>query len=117
MKVEKLRNQIALPTGAPFHSAMSQNSRVFGPNSASAIIASVVTHSWLSFSYSASSRTNCRTSAASPGRAGRIASDISGAPSHRDLGLDVRMRVVAFEREILVAEREQVGDRRIEPHR
>src|SRR2546426_3458645 len=36
--------------------------------------------------------------------------------SHRDLGLDVRVRIVAFEHEILVPEGEKVGDRRIEPH-
>ena len=37
--------------------------------------------------------------------------------SHRHLGLDVRMRLVAFEREILVAEGEDVLHRRIEPQR
>ena len=37
--------------------------------------------------------------------------------SHRHLGLDVRVRLVAFEREILVAEGEDVLHRRIEPHR
>ncbi len=44
--------------------------------------------------------------------------DAAGAllRSHRHLGLDVRVRLVAFEREILVAEREQVGHRRIEQH-
>ena len=36
--------------------------------------------------------------------------------SHRHLGLDVRVRVIAFEGEILVAEGEQVGRRRIEHH-
>ena len=37
--------------------------------------------------------------------------------SHRHLGLDVRMRVVALEREILVAEAEDVLHRRIDAHR
>src|SRR5262245_25368880 len=36
--------------------------------------------------------------------------------SHRHLGADARVRIVVLEREILVAEGEQVGDRRIEAH-
>src|SRR5215469_4859989 len=36
--------------------------------------------------------------------------------SHRDLGLDVRMRIVAFEAEILVAEREQILNDRTDAH-
>ena len=36
--------------------------------------------------------------------------------SHRHLGLDVRMRLVADEREVLERKREDVGHRRIEPH-
>src|SRR5215475_4115559 len=36
--------------------------------------------------------------------------------SHRDLGLDARVRIVGLERKVLVAEGEQVGDRRIEAH-
>src|SRR5882724_2415916 len=114
-KVEKFRNQSALPTGSPAHSAISQNTRGFGPNSAASIIASVASTSWVSFSYSASSRTNWRTSPASPGRAGRIVRDIRLC-SHRHRGLDVRMRLVALEREVLVAEREQVLHVRIELH-
>src|SRR5262245_15715179 len=38
------------------------------------------------------------------------------ADSHRDLCLDVRVRIVAFEREILVAEGEEIGRSWIEPH-
>jgi hypothetical protein len=37
-------------------------------------------------------------------------------PSHRDFRFDMGVRLVAFEREILVTEREQVGDGRIEAH-
>src|SRR6476469_4806387 len=114
LKVEKLRNQRAKPTTAPSHSAKSQNTSGLSPNSAASIIASVAATSWVSFSYSASSRTNCSARAASPGCAGRIESDIS--PSHRHLGLDVRVRVVAFEDEVRVAEREQVLHVGIEPH-
>ena len=40
-----------------------------------------------------------------------------GAGSHRDRGLDVRMRVVAFEHKILVAQREQIFGRRIDSQR
>src|SRR3954467_8725521 len=116
LKVEKFRNQIALPTGSPSHSAISQNTRGCGPNSASSSIAAVVSHSCASLSYSASSRTKARTSEASPGRAGRIDRDITGNPSHRHLGLDVRVRCVVFQLEILEAEREQVFYLRIELH-
>src|SRR3982750_4091776 len=115
LKVEKFTNQSALPTGSPFHSAISQNTRGFAPNSAASIIASVVSTSWVSFSYSASSRTNWRTSPASPGRAGRMVRDIRLC-SHRHRGLDVRVRLVAFEPEVLVAEREQVLHVRIDLH-
>src|SRR3954451_17319192 len=108
LKVEKLRNQTAKPTGTPSHPANSQKTPGFSPNSAASSIASVATTSCVSFSYSASSRTNCRTRPASPGRAERRTSDISAARSHRHRGLDVRVRLVAFEREVLVPEREQV---------
>src|SRR4051812_20990430 len=36
--------------------------------------------------------------------------------SHRDLSLDVRVRIVAFEREVLEAERENVGHGRVDLH-
>src|SRR6187397_62522 len=94
---------------------MSQNTRGCVPNSAASISASVAATSWLSFSYSASSRTNANTSAASPERAGRMESDISCA-SYGDRRFDGRIRLVAFEREVFVAEREQVPYGRIEPH-
>src|SRR5665213_4076910 len=111
LKVEKLLNQTAKPAGSPFHSAISQNSRGCSPNSAAPSIASVASTSWSSFSYSASSRTSDSTSPASSGRARRMARDMrSFTPlfSYRDRSLDVRMRVVAFEREIFVAERKDV---------
>src|SRR6478735_11904364 len=122
LKVEKFRNQTAKPTGSPSHSAISQNSRGFSPNSAASISASVASTSCSSFSYSASSRTKDRTSPASPLRARRMLRDIN--PSHRGsyshsysyLGLDVRVRVVAFERKILVAERENILHIRIDLH-
>src|SRR6185295_18953465 len=82
--------------------------------SAASIIASVASTSCVSSSYSASSHTNWKTSPASPGRAGRM--DSIRLCSHRHRGFDVRMRLVAFEREILVAECEQVLHRRIELH-
>src|SRR3954454_16870038 len=107
LKVEKLRNQTAKPTGAPSHSARSQTTRGFPANSAGSSIASVATTSGVRFSYSARSRTNCRTSGASPGRAARMISDIGAPDSHRHRGLDVRVRLVAFEREVLVAKGEQ----------
>src|SRR5207344_447277 len=82
------------------------------------ISASVASTSCSSFSYSASSRTKDRTSPASPLRARRMLRDIN--PSHRGsyshLGLDVRVRVVAFERKILVAERENILHIRIDLH-
>src|ERR1700730_500343 len=114
LKVEKLTNQTAKPTGSPFHSAISQNSRGLPPNSATSIISSVASTSCSSFSYSASSRTRDRTSPASPGRARRMVRDINR--SHRDLGLDVRVRVVAFEHEVFKAEREDILHGGIELH-
>src|ERR1700756_3705573 len=36
--------------------------------------------------------------------------------SHRDLGLDMRVRVVAFEHEVFIAEREDILDVRIDLH-
>src|SRR6266550_6625786 len=116
LKVEKFRNQSAKPTGASSHSAKSQKMRGSGPNSAASIIASVASTSGVSFSYSASSHTKPNASPASPGRAGRIDRDITGIPSHRHLRLDVRVRRVVFELEILEAEGEQVLHRRIELH-
>src|SRR5882757_9129224 len=107
-------NQTAKPTGSPSHSAISQNSRGWLPNSAASISATVASTSWSSFSYSASSRTKESTSPASSGRARRIARDINrpdrGSYSHSYsyLGLDVGVRVVAFEHEVLVTEREDV---------
>src|SRR5262245_57212326 len=98
---------------------MSQNTRGLGANRAASIIASVASTAWMSRSYSASSRTRQNTSPASPGRTGRIATAIwlsRAAASHRDLRLDVRMRIVAFEQEILVAEREQVLGGGRKPH-
>ena len=38
LKVEKLTNHTAKPTGSPFHSAMSQNTRGSAPNSAASIV-------------------------------------------------------------------------------
>src|ERR1700759_3628061 len=113
-KDEKLTNQAAKPATSPFHSAMSQNSRGFLPNSASAISASVARTSCSSLSYSASSRTSASTSPASSGRARRIVSVI--VRSHRDFGLDMRVRVVALEYEVLVAEAEDVLHIRIDLH-
>src|SRR5229473_8616911 len=104
-KVEKLRNQTAKPATSPFHSAISQNRSGLSLNSAAPIVASVASTSWSSFSYSASSRIRDRTRPTSSGRTRRIARDIR---SHRDFGLDVRMRIVAFEHEILIAEGEDV---------
>src|ERR1700730_18029089 len=114
LKVEKLMNQTANPAGSPAHSAISQYSRGLAPNSASAMSASVASISCSSLSYSASSRTSDRTSPASSGRARRIIRDINR--SHRDLGLDVRVRVVAFEHEVFVAECEDILHIRIELH-
>src|SRR5665213_444587 len=119
LKVEKLLNQTAKPAGSPFHSAISQNSRGCSPNSAAPSIASVASTSWSSFSYSASSRTSDSTSPASSGRARRMARDMRSLTplfSYRDRSLDVRMRVVAFEREVFVAERENVLHLRIDLH-
>src|ERR1700731_3969017 len=108
-------NQTAKPAGSPFHSAISQNSRGSLPNRAAPMVSSVASTSCSRFSYSASSRTKDRTSPASSGRARRMVRDIDR--SHRDsyshLGLDVRMRVVAFEHEVLIAEREDILHRRI----
>src|SRR3984893_6765127 len=114
LKVEKLMNQTANPAGSPAHSAISQYSRGLAPNSASAMSASVASISCSSLSYSASSRTSDRTSPASSGRARRIIRDINR--SHRNLGLDVRVRVVAFEHEVFIAEREDILHIRIELH-
>src|SRR5580698_5643785 len=36
--------------------------------------------------------------------------------SHRHLGLDMRVRIIAFEREVLVAKRQQISDGGIEQH-
>src|SRR5580704_3418535 len=118
LKVEKLMNQTAKPAGSPFHSAISQNSRGLLPNRASPIVASVASTSCSRFSYSASSRTKHRTSPASSGRARRILRDIdrSYRDSYSDLGLDVRVRVVAFEHEVFIAEREDVLHIRIDLH-
>src|ERR1700686_5238983 len=104
--VEKLTNHAAKPATSPFHSAISQNSRGLLPNSPSATPASVARPSCSSFSYSASSRTSASTNPASSGRARRIVSVI--VRSHRDFGLDMRVRVVTFEFEVLVAEAEDV---------
>src|ERR1700730_17797919 len=104
--VEKLTNHAAKPATSPFHSAISQNSRGLLPNSASATSASVARTSCRSFSYSASSRTSATTRPASSGRARRIVSVI--VRSHRDFGLDMRVWVVTFEFEVLVAEAENV---------
>src|ERR1043165_830209 len=98
---------------------MSQNTRGLGANRAASIIASVASTAWLSRSYSASSRTKANTNPASPGRTGRIATAMGlsrAAGSHRDLRLDVRMGIVAFQHEILVAEREQVLGGGRKPH-
>src|SRR5918999_2494322 len=110
LKVEKFTNQTAKPAGSPSHSAISQNRRGLAPNSAASIPASVASTSCSSFSYSASSRTKDSTGLASHGRARRIVSDIrcSHRWSYSHFGLDVRVRIVAFEREILVAEREDI---------
>src|ERR1051325_582209 len=98
---------------------MSQKARGLGPNRAASIIASVTSTASSRCSYSASSRTNAKTSPASPGRTGRMTTAMAfnaSAASHRDLRLDVRMRIVAFEHEILVAEREQVLGGGRKPH-
>src|SRR5947208_2212985 len=119
LKVEKLMNQTAKPTGSPFQQAMSQNSRGRLPNSATSMSATVASTSWSSFSYSASSRTKDRTSPASPGRARRIRRDIRCSRrccSYGHCGLDVRVRIVAFERKVLVAEREDILHVRIDLH-
>src|SRR6476620_4590084 len=114
LKVEKLTNHAAKPAGSPFHSAISQNRRGLSPNSAASMSASVASTSCSSFSYSARSRIRDRTSPASPGRARRMARDINR--SHRDLGLDMRVRVITFEHEILITECEDILDGRIEFH-
>src|ERR1700731_669338 len=117
---EKLVNQSANPAGCPSHSAMSQNDRGLGANNAAPIMASVASTASSRRSYAASSRTKARTSPASPGRTGLIETvmEISRyGGSHRDLGFDVRVRIVAFEDEILVAEREQVAGGGGKPHR
>src|SRR5882757_3084907 len=119
LKVEKLTNQTAKPTGSPSHSAISQNNRGLAPNSAASMSASVASISCSSFSYSASSRTKDRTSPASPGRARRIRRDIRCSHrgcSYGHCGLDVRVRIVAFERKVLVTEREDILDVRIDLH-
>src|SRR4051794_26134907 len=118
VKVEKFTNQTAKPAGSPRHSAISQNRRGLAPNSAASSIASVASTSCSSFSYSASSRTSDRTSPASPGRARRMVRTFNR--SHRDsysyLGLDMRVRVVAFEREVFIAEGEDILHRRVDLH-
>src|SRR6516164_6601949 len=101
LNVEKFRNQTAKPTPSPFHSAISQNSRGLSENSVAAMAASVASTSFSSFSYSASSRIREKIKLPCSGRALTIRSDIG---SHRDLGLDMRMRVIAFEHEVLIAE-------------
>src|SRR5579883_86728 len=118
-KVEKLANHSAKPAGCPFHSAMSQKTRGSRPNRAASISASPASTSPSRRSYSASSRTKAKTRPASPGRAGRIAMVIGlvrRPRSHRDLGLDARMRIVVFEGEILVAEGEQILGGGGKPH-
>src|ERR1700722_20397439 len=115
-------NQTAKPPGAPFHSAISQNSRGSLPNRASPMPASVASTSCSRFSYSASSRTKDRTSPASSGRARRMVRDIdrsdrcSYSHSYSYLGLDMRVRVVAFEHEVFIAEREDILHRRVDLH-
>src|ERR1700761_2009240 len=119
VKVEKLVNHTAKPTGSPSQQAISQNSRGLSANSAASIMASVASTSCSSFSYSASSRRKDRTSPASPGRARRMMRDIqilTPNDSNSDLGLDMRVRVVAFEREVFVTEREDVLHIRIDLH-
>src|SRR6185437_13799176 len=116
---EKLANHSAKPTGAPSHSAMSQKRRALGPNNAASIIASFASTSSSRRSYAASSHTKASTRPASPGRAGRIAAVIAlirSVASHRDLRLDVRVRIVALEDEVLVAEGEQILGGRSETH-
>src|SRR6267143_2531232 len=111
LKVEKLTNQTANPAGSFSHSAISQNNRGLAPNSAASMSASVASISWSSFSYSASSRTKDRTRPASPGRARRIRRDIRCSHrgcSYGNFGLDVRVRIVALERKILEAKREDI---------
>src|SRR5262249_29244401 len=98
---------------------MSQKTCGLGPNRAASIISSVASTASSRCSYSASSRTKAKTSPASPGRTGRMATAMAfnaSAASHRDLRLDMRMRIVAFEHEILIAEREQILRRRRKPH-
>src|SRR3569832_1535625 len=68
--------------------------------------ASVASTSCVSFSYAASSQSSAKISPLSSGRARWIDSDIDR--SHRDFGLDVRMRIVALEREVFVPEGEDV---------
>src|SRR6185312_729596 len=119
LKVEKLTNQTAKPAGVPFHSAISQNNRGLAPNSAASMPASVASISCSSFSYSARSRTKDSTSPASPGRARRMLRDIRRSHrgcSYGDFGLDMWVRIVAFEREILVAEREDLLHVRVDLH-
>src|ERR1700722_15062785 len=117
-KVEKLGNHRANPAGAPSHSSMSQKTRGSRPNKAASSIASDASTASARRSYAASSRTKAKTSPASPGHAERIETVIAPcriAASHRDLRLDARMGIVAFEDEILVAEGEQVLGGRREP--
>src|SRR5215475_11112764 len=113
-KVAKLKNQTAKPAGLPSHSAISQNRIGLLPNRPAAISFSVATTSCVSFSYSASSQSSEKISPLSSGRARWIESAIRR--SHRDFGLDVRMRVVADELKILVTEGEDVLHVRIDLH-
>src|SRR5262249_48881964 len=68
--------------------------------------ASVASTSWVSFSYSASSQSRAKIRPPSSGRARWIESVMQR--SHRDFGLDMRVRVVALEFEVFVLEREDV---------
>src|SRR4029079_5814015 len=71
------------------------------------------------FSYSASSRTKDSTSPASPFCARRIVRDIRCSQrgcSYGNRRLDVRVRIVALERKVLVPEREDILHIRIDLH-
>src|SRR5581483_10990629 len=89
---------------------MSAKTRGVCENSAAAIISRVASTWARSFSYSASSRTSAKINPC-PRHAPR-----GWRGSHRYLGLDMRMRIVAFEHEIFVTEREQILHRRIDTH-
>src|SRR5919107_5117066 len=67
---------MARPAGASSHSARSQKTLGVAPNRAASMAASVASTSRVRRSYSASSRMSARTSAPSPGRAGRRDKDM-----------------------------------------